>query len=76
LAARKQLDATLQGAAWKVTTAQIHCMARSASFTVYQVAGKPVFTQRLCSGETLDDKSAAKLAAAVAQVEAATASRP
>ena len=46
-------------------------MAMSAQFTVYQVNGKPVFTDRLCSGESLDEKSRTKLDAAVALVEQA-----
>jgi len=66
-----QLETTLKGAAWKVITARVHCMAMSATFTVYQVNGKPVFTKRLCSGESLDEKSKAKLDAAVALVEGA-----
>lgn len=66
----KQLETTLHGAAWKVSVSRIHCMAVTSTFTVFQVNGKPVFTQRLCSGEALDDKSRAKLDAAVAQVEA------
>jgi hypothetical protein len=65
------LETTLKGAPWKVTTARMHCMAMSATFTVYQVNGKPVFTQRLCSGESLDEKSRAKLDAAVALIEGA-----
>jgi hypothetical protein len=69
--ALKQLETTLQGAPWKVTMARMRCMAISASYTVYQVRGKPVFTQRLCSGESLDDKSRAKLDAAVQLVEGA-----
>jgi hypothetical protein len=44
-------------------------MAISSEFTVYQVNGKPVFTRRLCSGESLDDKSRGKLDTAVAQVD-------
>jgi hypothetical protein len=70
---RKQLEAVLQGASWKVTTAKFHCMAMSSAFTVYQVNGKPVFTQRLCSGQSLDDKSKAKLDAATAQMDAEVA---
>jgi hypothetical protein len=72
----KELEATLQGATWKVTTAQIHCMAMSATFTVYQVNGKTVFTDRLCSGKSLDDKSRAKLDAAVALVDRAEKAAP
>ena len=72
----KQLETTLHGAPWKVTTNRIHCMAVTAQFTVYQVDGKPVFTQRLCSGQTLDDKSRAALDAAIAQAEAEVAKAP
>jgi hypothetical protein len=72
----KQLETALHGAPWKVTTARFHCMAVSSTFTVYQVDGKPVFTQRLCSGESLDDKSRAILDAAIKQVEGAVKSAP
>lgn len=72
----KQLETTLSGAPWKVTKAQIHCMAMSARFTVYQVDGKPVFTDRLCSGESLDEKSRAKLDAAIKLVEQAQKAAP
>jgi len=65
-----QLEAALSGAPWKVTTARIRCMAISAEFTEYQVHGKLVYTRRLCSGQTLDDVSRAKLDAAIAQVDA------
>jgi hypothetical protein len=65
----KQLDTALHGVPWKVTTARVHCMAMTPQFTVFQVDGKPVFTQRLCSGQSLDDKSRAVLDAAIAQVE-------
>jgi hypothetical protein len=69
----QQLAATLHGAAWKVNVARMHCMAVSATFTVFQVDGKPVFTQRLCSGESLDEPSQTRLDAAVKQVEAEVA---
>jgi len=72
----KQLETTLAGAPWKVSKAQIHCMAMSAQFTVYQVDGKPVFTDRLCSGESLDEKSRAKLDAAIKLVEQAQKAAP
>lgn len=65
----KELRTTLHGAAWKVSVAQVHCMAMSSTFIVFHVDGKQVFTERLCSGHALDDKSRAKLDAAVAQVE-------
>ena len=42
---------------WKTTTAQIHCMAVSPAFTEYKVNGKTVFTQKLCSGVSLDEAS-------------------
>ena len=72
----KQLETTLAGAPWKITKAQFHCMAVSAQFTVYQVDGKTVFTDRLCSAESLDDKSRAKLDAAVKLVEGAVKAAP
>jgi hypothetical protein len=72
----KQLETTLAGAPWKITKAQFHCMAMTAQFTVYQVDGKAVFTDRLCSGESLDDKSRAKLDAAIALVDQAQKAAP
>ncbi|MBV8762761.1 MAG: hypothetical protein JO257_36085 [Deltaproteobacteria bacterium] len=42
---------------WKTSTAQVHCMAVSPAFTVYKVNGKIVFTQKLCSGVSLDEAS-------------------
>jgi hypothetical protein len=70
----KHLASSLRSAPWKVTTARMHCMAVSATFTEYQVDGKVVFTQRLCSGQSLDAKSQAVLDDAVAHVEAAAKS--
>lgn len=72
----RQLETTLAGAPWKITRAQFHCMAVSTQFTVYQVDGKTVFTDKLCSGESLDDKSRAKLDAAIALVEGAVKAAP
>jgi hypothetical protein len=66
----KQVEA-LAGAPWKVTKAEFHCMAMSPQFTVYQVDGKTVFTDKLCNSESLDDKSRAKLDAAVKLVDGA-----
>ena len=66
-----KLETILSGATWKVTTARMHCMAVSATFTVYQVRGKQVFTQRLCGDKILDKDSRAKLDAAIALVEGA-----
>jgi hypothetical protein len=75
----QQLQRTLSGATWTVRTAAVRCMAISVEFTVYQVNGKPVFTRRLCSGQSLDDNSRTKLDAAIALVEgevAKTAPKP
>ena len=72
----KLLQTTLSGAAWKVTTSEIHCMAFSAESTVFHVNGKQVYTQRLCSGDSLDDKSRAKLDVASAQVDSEIAKTP
>jgi hypothetical protein len=65
----KQLADALRAAPWKVTTARVHCMAMASNFTEFQLDGKKVFTQKLCSGHTLDDKSRAALERAVAQLE-------
>jgi hypothetical protein len=65
----KQLETTLRGAPWKITVAQVSCMAMSPAYTVFHVDGKQVFTKRLCSRESLDDKSRSKLDAATAQIE-------
>ena len=72
----KDLAHSLRSVPWKVTTAQIHCMAVSPQFTEYRVDGKLVFTQKLCSGQNLDDKSRAALDAAVAKVEDAANPAP
>jgi len=72
----KQLETTLAGAPWKVTTARMRCMAISAEFTEYQVHGKLVYTLRLCSGQTLDEASRAKLDAAIATVDGELAKAP
>ena len=64
-----KLTTTLSGADWKVSTAQMHCMAVSSAYTIYRVNGKSVFIRKLCSGESLDEKSMNKLQAAIAQVE-------
>jgi len=72
----KELASSLHSAPWKVTTARIHCMAISPTFTEYRVDGKLVYTERLCSGQSLDDKSRAALDAAVAHVESAAKPGP
>lgn len=65
----KHVASELRSAPWKVTTAKIHCMAMSSTYTEFRVDGKLVFTQKLCSGQSLDDKSKAALDAAIAMVE-------
>jgi hypothetical protein len=69
----KQIASSLHSAPWKVTTARIRCMAVSPQFTEYHLDGKLVFTQRLCSGQSLDAKSSAALEAAAKHVEPAAA---
>jgi hypothetical protein len=65
----KQVVDALHAAPWKITTARVHCMAMSSQFTEYRVDGKLVFTQKLCSGQSLDDRSRAALDKAIALVE-------
>jgi hypothetical protein len=65
----KHIASELRSAPWKITTARVHCMAMSTTFIEFQVDGKLVFTQKLCSGQTLDDKSRGALDSAIAQVE-------
>ena len=72
----KELASSLHGAPWKVTTARIRCMAISTMFTEYRVDGKLAYTEKLCSGQTLDDKSRAVLDDAVAHVEGAAKPSP
>jgi hypothetical protein len=72
----KQVADALHAAPWKVTTARIHCMAMSPAYTEYRVDGKLVFTQKLCSGQTLDDKSRAALDKAIALAEPPGTPRP
>lgn len=72
----KQVTDALHAAPWKITTARIHCMAMSPSYTEYRVDGKLVFTQKLCSGQSLDDKSRAALDKAIALVEPPGTPRP
>lgn len=72
----KELAASLHGVPWKITTARIRCMAMSPQYTEYLVDGKLVFTQKLCSGQSLDDKSRAALDDAIARCEAAAKPAP
>jgi hypothetical protein len=52
-----KLKAELEAAPWKIEHHRFHCMAYSASFTVYSFHGKQVFTARLCSPDSIDDQS-------------------
>ncbi|TMQ11988.1 MAG: hypothetical protein E6J91_21725 [Deltaproteobacteria bacterium] len=72
----KQVAGSLHSAPWKVTTARIKCMAVSPQFTEYHIDGKLVFTQRLCSGQSLDARSQAALDAATKRVEPAATKSP
>lgn len=72
----KPVADALHAAPWKVTTARVHCMAMSSSYTEYRVDGKLVFTQKLCSGQSLDDKSQAALNKANALVEPPGTAKP
>lgn len=55
----KDVTAALAKAKWKVTTAKVHCMAVATSMTEYAIKDKVVWTNKLCSGQTLDTDSAA-----------------
>ena len=61
---------------WKTTIAEIHCMAVSPAFTEYKVNGKLVFTQKLCSGVSLDDASDKARADLDARANAVTSAPP
>lgn len=72
----KQVIDALRAAPWKITTARIRCMAMSPQYTEYRVDGKLVFTQKLCSGQSLDDKSRVALDKAIALVEPPGTAKP
>ena len=55
---RAQLDV----AKWRVTHNRIACMAFAAQNTQYSVDGLLVWTDEMCSGDTLDRQSAKRLA--------------
>ncbi len=65
--------AALKDAAWTVTTDRITCKAMSTAVTIYNVGGKEVFRDTLCSGKHLDDKSAKALEALKEIVKGPTA---
>jgi hypothetical protein len=58
----------LARAEWKVTTLDMTCMAYAAQFKQYIVDGAPVWKEEMCSGESLDAKSADRLARVMAIV--------
>jgi hypothetical protein len=62
------LEAKLDKAKWKITTARNHCMAMATTSTDYTVKGKVVWSERMCSGQTLDKDSAAAIDAVKAAV--------
>ena len=62
------LEAKLAKAPWKITTARVHCMAMAQTATEYTVKGKVVWTDKMCSGQTLDKDSAAAIDAVKAVV--------
>jgi len=57
-----KLRADLKAATWKVTHNKIHCMMVAQTYTVYKVAGKPVWTAKACSPDALDDASTKAIA--------------
>jgi hypothetical protein len=64
----RELQAKLDKAKWKITTARNHCMVMATTSTEYTVRGKVVWTERMCSGQTLDKDSAAAIDAVKAAV--------
>jgi hypothetical protein len=75
-AAADDVGASLKAAPWKITMARIRCMAMSPQYVEFLVNGKRVYTQKLCSGQTLDDKSRAALDKAIAQLEPPAGAKP
>jgi len=64
----RELQDKLAKARWKITTARVHCMAMAQTATAYTVKGKVVWTEKMCSGQTLDKDSAAAIDAVKAEV--------
>jgi hypothetical protein len=52
----------LAKASWQIQHAKFRCMMVSLVHTEYSVHGKLVWTEKVCSGETLDKASAAAIA--------------
>ena len=58
--AKDKLDkirADLKAMTWTVRHNRIHCMAVSPNYTVYKAGGKTMWTQHVCSADSLDDKN-------------------
>ncbi len=67
-----RLRTSFARARWKVTQAPVTCAARSPTFVELSLRGKVVWTDRLCSGMTLDEvsrRAVELLAALIAQLE-------
>jgi hypothetical protein len=62
------VQAKLDKAHWKITTARNHCMAMAQTATEYSVKGKVVWTEKMCSGQTLDKDSASAIDAVKAMI--------
>ena len=67
----KQLETALHSAPWETHISRICCLGVQTTSTVFQVGGKPVFTQWPCPRESLDHKSRATLDAATKLVKSA-----
>jgi hypothetical protein len=59
---RIRLRDELANAPWQIKHAKFRCMMVSLVHTEYSVHGKLVWTEKVCSGETLDKASAAAIA--------------
>lgn len=64
----------LAGAKWKVTHAEVTCMAFAVTTLHYTVHGKPVWTDEMCGPQILDRASADRLAKIMAVVKPLIAS--
>jgi hypothetical protein len=53
----EKIRTDLKSSPWKISHARMHCMAFSASHVIYSWNGKQLIDSRLCSPDTLDDKS-------------------
>jgi hypothetical protein len=65
----KRLRDELASAPWQIQHAKFRCMMVSLVHTDYTVHGKLVWTDKVCSGETLDKASAAAIADVDAEMQ-------